>query len=73
MFIYFILNNLHLTSIWIFKMLICLTSLQDRRRLQFGQAISLDFIENWEGNWSGIESTIYFGLFCFVLVLQLCI
>ena len=44
-----------------------LTSLQDRQRLQSGQAISEYFIVNWEGSWSGIRRIL------FVLVLQLCI
>ena len=57
-----ILNVFH-STIWVYKM-ISLTSLQDRRRLQFGQAISQYFIVNWEGYWSGI---ILFILVCFVL------
>ena len=57
------------------KICIFLTSFRDRQQLQSGQAISWYFIEIWEGNWSGIRKdyTICFGLFCFDLVLQLCI
>ena len=62
-------------DIQIFRIFKCLTLLQDRKQLQSGQAISWYFREIWEGNWSGIrkDHTICFGLFCFVLVLQLCI